>query len=108
MGQGTGEDLDPQDRRPDGKRLHPRCKDRSWLIPCPPVLIPARIGDQKGNLVKNRICLIALAVAALAIFAAPVSAAAQARGGVAKKKVDMNAPAPRLPNGKPDFRGTWG
>src|SRR3989454_2917991 len=51
---------------------------------------------------------MALAVAALALFAAPTSAAAQARGGAAKKKVDMNAPAPRLPNGKPDFRGTWG
>jgi len=25
----------------------------------------------------------------------------------AKVKVDMQAPAPRLSNGKPDFSGTW-
>ena len=43
----------------------------------------------------------------LAIVLAPTAAPAQGRGGPVKKKVDMNAPAPRLPNGKPDFRGTW-
>ena len=34
---------------------------------------------------------------------APVTAAAQA----AQAKVDLKAPAPRLPNGKPDFSGVW-
>src|SRR5215467_16323582 len=43
----------------------------------------------------------------LAIVLSPAAASAQATGSAAKKQVDMNGPAPRLPNGKPDFRGTW-
>jgi hypothetical protein len=47
--------------------------------------------------VKNALCAIGLAVAMY-----PIAAAQSAR-----TKVDMNAPAPRLPNGKPDFSGVW-
>jgi hypothetical protein len=47
--------------------------------------------------VKNLLCSII--VAALCVM----PAAAQSL----KAKVDMKAPAPRLPNGKPDFSGLW-
>jgi hypothetical protein len=56
---------------------------------------------------RNRTCLIAIFVVMFAIWPAAMSASAQAAGGAPKKKVDLNAPAPRLANGKPDFRGTW-
>src|SRR5262245_44795365 len=57
---------------------------------------------------KNRLNSIVIAVVVaifVAIFLAPASAAAQA--GAAKKTLNTNGPTPRLPNGKPDFRGTW-
>ena len=48
------------------------------------------------------ILTLALALSTVVLF--QVSAPAQ----TAKvTKVDMNAPAPRLPNGKPDFSGVW-
>jgi len=53
--------------------------------------------------VKKLWCSIISAVVLGAIFNAPTPAAAQSL----KAKVDMNAPAPRLPNGKPDFSGVW-
>src|SRR5436309_2409564 len=54
--------------------------------------------------VKNRLSLIATAIALIAIGLAPAPAAAQS----AKiTKVDVTAPTPRLPNGKPDFSGVW-
>lgn len=56
---------------------------------------------------RNRTCLMAIFVVMFAIWPAAMSASAQAAGGAPKKKVDLNAPAPRLSNGKPDFRGTW-
>jgi hypothetical protein len=51
---------------------------------------------------KTLIRPIAVAVVLGAIFNA---AAATAQS--LKTKVDLNAPAPRLPNGKPDFSGVW-
>ena len=61
---------------------------------------------QKGKpTMKNRLSPIVIAVVILAIFLAPTPAAAQA--GAAKKTMNLNGPPPRLPNGKPDFRGTW-
>src|SRR5438067_7104095 len=47
-------------------------------------------------------------VVMLAVLLAPASVAAQARAGAARKKPDISGPTPRLANGKPDFRGTWG
>ena len=53
---------------------------------------------------KNRLSSIATAIALIAIGLAPAPAAAQS----AKiTKVDVTAPTPRLPNGKPDFSGVW-
>src|SRR5436853_6632084 len=61
---------------------------------------------QKGKpTMKNRLSSIVIAVVMLAIFLAPTRAGAQA--GAAKKTVNMNGPTQRLPNAKPDFRGTW-
>ena len=57
---------------------------------------------------KNRIRLIVAVMALSALVSATAAASTQAGRGGAKKKVDLNAPAPRLSNGKPDFRGTWG
>lgn len=51
---------------------------------------------------KNLLYVIAIAIV-LAAISAPIPATAQSL----KAKVDMNAPAPRLPNGKPDFSGLW-
>jgi len=62
----------------------------------------------KGNQMKNRIRLIVAVMALSALVSATAAASTQAGRGAAKKKVDLNAPAPRLSNGKPDFRGTWG
>jgi hypothetical protein len=59
---------------------------------------------------KSLLSLTAAGAVLLAICLAPMPSAAQARGAqarIAKTKVDLNAPAPRLSNGKPDFRGTW-
>jgi hypothetical protein len=53
--------------------------------------------------VKNLLCPIVIAAVLVAIFQAPTPAAAQ----TLKAKPDMKAPAPRLPNGKPDFSGVW-
>ena len=46
---------------------------------------------------RNALCLIAFAVALGGVSAAQTL----------KSKPDMKAPAPRLPNGKPDFSGVW-
>ena len=58
---------------------------------------------------KSLLSVIAVAAAMPAVFLTPIPSAAQrgaqARG--AKPKVDLNAPAPHLSNGKADFRGTW-
>jgi hypothetical protein len=51
----------------------------------------------------NRSSLAIIALALAGVVASPASATAQS----ARVKVDMNAPAPRLPNGKPDFSGNW-
>jgi hypothetical protein len=47
--------------------------------------------------VRNALCVIALAAALGGVSAAQTL----------KTKPDMKAPAPRLPNGKPDFSGVW-
>ena len=52
---------------------------------------------------KNLLCSIVLAAVMGATFQAARPAAAQSL----KAKVDMKAPTPRLPNGKPDFSGVW-
>lgn len=50
---------------------------------------------------KNRFSAMFLTLAFLEIVAAPALAQSPAA------KIDLKAPAPRLPNGKPDFSGTW-
>jgi len=52
---------------------------------------------------RNRLSAMFLALASLGIAGQHPSAHAQS----AAAKVDMRGPAPRLPNGKPDFSGTW-
>jgi hypothetical protein len=54
--------------------------------------------------VKNRSSLIITALALVCLLLAPAPAAAQS---LKNTKVDPKAPAPRLPNGKPDFSGLW-
>src|SRR5438477_6348489 len=51
-----------------------------------------------------RLSLIATALVLPAFVLSPAPASAQS---ALVTKVDMNAPAPRLPNGKPDFSGNW-
>jgi hypothetical protein len=53
--------------------------------------------------VKRLFYSFVFASAVIAISHAPMRSAAQSL----KTKVDMKAPAPRLPNGKPDFSGVW-
>ena len=58
---------------------------------------------------KSLLSVIAIAAVMPAVFLMPIPSAAQ-RGAPprgAKPKVDLNAPAPHLSNGKADFRGTW-
>jgi hypothetical protein len=52
---------------------------------------------------KSRLSLIVTVFVLLAVLLAPASTAAQSL----KVKVDLKAPAPRMPNGKPDFSGMW-
>ena len=52
---------------------------------------------------KNHLTLIVIALVMQAVFLAPNTAAAQS----AKVRADVNAPIPRLSNGKPDFSGNW-
>ncbi len=52
---------------------------------------------------KTRLSAMFLALAFLGIAGQPPSAHAQS----ATAKIDMRGPTPRLPNGKPDFSGTW-
>ena len=44
---------------------------------------------------------------AFAITVAVVSGVISVAGQSLKAKVDMKAPTPRLPSGKPDFSGVW-
>ena len=53
---------------------------------------------------RNRLDPIIAALALTGIILSPALAAAQS---AKVTKVDMKAPAPRLPNGKPDFSGNW-
>ena len=53
---------------------------------------------------KRRLSMI---VTALALPAFVLSTASLAAQSAKVAKVDMKAPAPRLPNGKPDFSGNW-
>ena len=60
--------------------------------------------DRKEVTVKTSIMWPAAMVAAIGIgFAQPAASAPQSL----RVDVDMNAPAPRLPNGKPDLSGLW-
>lgn len=52
---------------------------------------------------KNTSRALVIAISAIAMVLPSVIAGGQS----AKIKVDLNAPAPRLPNGKPDFSGVW-
>ena len=54
-------------------------------------------------MVKKLLGLIAITVACFTISQALAPTAAQSLKG----KVDLKAATPRLPNGKPDFSGTW-
>jgi hypothetical protein len=53
---------------------------------------------------KNRSTLVVMAFVVPALLLSPAPAAAQTAKAT---KVDMQAAAPRLPNGKPDFSGNW-
>jgi hypothetical protein len=53
--------------------------------------------------VKNHRSLIIIAGLLMAVCLTPIAGAAQSL----LTKPDMNAPIPRLPNGKPDFSGNW-
>src|SRR3954465_10986666 len=53
---------------------------------------------------RNRSILITAVVVLLGIFVSSASAGAQS---LKTTKVDMKAPTPHLPNGKPDFSGNW-
>ena len=58
---------------------------------------------ERKPIVKRLFYSIVIAVVVCAIFQTPRPSAAQSL----KTKVDMKAPTPRLPNGKPDFSGVW-
>lgn len=51
--------------------------------------------------------LASLALLLVAIVLAPTPATLESRGAAPKSKVDLKAPAPRLPNGKPSMAGVW-
>src|SRR5690349_18571252 len=53
---------------------------------------------------KNYFCLFLAVIAVSVIVLWPAPAAAQT---AKTTNVDMKAPTPRLPNGKPDFSGSW-
>src|SRR5438093_8272068 len=58
--------------------------------------------ERKATVKKLWVSIMSAGLLAIIVHA-PTPAAAQSL----KAKVDMNAPAPRLPNGKPDFSGVW-
>jgi hypothetical protein len=58
--------------------------------------------------VKIRFTVIAVAVLVMLSLTLPAfSQQTSTRGFLAGKKFDLKAPAPRLPNGKPDLTGLW-
>jgi hypothetical protein len=61
-------------------------------------------GMRKESTMKRAFWLIAIGTALACIPGAPAVISGQS----VKTKVDLKAPAPRLPNGKPDFSGVWG
>ena len=65
-----------------------------------------RMESKRELTMKNSLTLIITAAVVLAIFMAPTPAGAQGRGVPGARgagPANLNAPTPRLPNGKPDF-----